>query len=253
MPDPNRVRDNQRRSRARRKEYLQATKQRLQDFERAGVTASAEIQAVARKVVEENALLRSLLRLHGVTDVEIREHLRNNTDGTHLRGSVSDGMVETSRVQSPVGALENSLERFAGVQDSFDEQTLSVATELQQEQMLQPTLPSAVPPVGTNSSNLYGGQPSPLHVEGYEGARPNEVYDLAKDHAVLPDECHPAPAVERASLPQVDNTTSCVLAATILAGMGCAKTMEEVTAELGCSAEADCRVDNMTLFSIMDH
>lgn len=253
MPDPNRVRDNQRRSRARRKEYLQATKERLQDFERAGVKASAEIQVAARKVVEENTLLRSLLRLHGVTDVEISEHLRDNSDCARPGGSVPAGTQATSRILGPACALENPLETSTHVQVSSVEQASSAATEEHQGSTSQPALRPVAPLIGVSSVDLYDGQPPPLHIENHEEAIPNEVYDLAEDKAALPDECHPAPAVERTSLPQVDNTTSCVLAATILAGMGCAKTMEEVNAELGCSAEANCRVDNMTLFSIMDH
>lgn len=253
MPDPNRIRDNQRRSRARRKEYLQAAKQRLQDFERAGVTASAEIQAAARKVVEENVLLRSLLRRHGVTDVEISEHLRNNSEGARLGGPASGGTLGTLGAESPVSALEKSLERSTRVQAGFQAQTSSTVTGLQQEPMPQPALPAATPPIGVSSINLNHGQPSPLQAGGSGGARPKQMYDLTDDIVALPDELHPVSTVDRPSLPQVENTTSCVLAATILTGMGCAKTIEEVTAELGCSAEVDCRVDNMTLFSIMDH
>ena len=252
MPDPNRVRDNQRRSRARRKEYLQATKQRLQDFERAGVAASAEIQVAARKVVEENVLLRSLLRLHGVTDAEISEHLRNSSDGASSGRSVSIDTPETSIVQSLACTLEKSFERLTHVQDSSERLASSAATEPHQEAISQPARPSVTLPSGVESSNSYGGEPSPLPVESYEDARPNEVDNLTNHNAALRDQSHAAPAANHPPLPQADNTTSCLLAATILAGMGCAKTVEEVTAELGCSAEADCRVDNMTLFRIMD-
>ncbi|KAL9118391.1 MAG: hypothetical protein Q9187_005067 [Circinaria calcarea] len=253
MPDPNRIRDNQRRSRARRKEYLQAAKQRLQDFERAGVTASTEIQAAARKVVEENLLLRSLLRRHGVTDVEISEHLRNGSEGARRGGPASGGTLETLRAESPVSASEKSLERSTRVQASFEGQTSSTVTALQQEPRPQPALPTVTLPIGMSSITSSDGQPSPSQIESYENARPNQMYDITEDIVALPDELDPTSAVNRPSLPQVDNTTSCVLAATILTGMGCAKTIEEVTAELGCSAEADCRVDNTTLFSIMDH
>ncbi|KAB8230886.1 bZIP transcription factor [Aspergillus alliaceus] len=63
-----RIRDNQRRSRARRKEYIQNLEQRLHRFEVLGVQATQEVQAAGRKVVVENTHLRSLLKLHGVTD-----------------------------------------------------------------------------------------------------------------------------------------------------------------------------------------
>ncbi|OBT62492.1 hypothetical protein VE03_08017 [Pseudogymnoascus sp. 23342-1-I1] len=61
-----RIRDNQRRSRARRKEYLQELEGRLRQCELTGVEASSEIQSAARKVIDENRHLRLLLAKHGV-------------------------------------------------------------------------------------------------------------------------------------------------------------------------------------------
>lgn len=66
-----RVRDNQRRSRARRKEYLQEVEGRLRECEQTGVELSAEIQAAARKVAEENKRLRMLLVRRGVSPEEL--------------------------------------------------------------------------------------------------------------------------------------------------------------------------------------
>ncbi|KFY02077.1 hypothetical protein V490_00643 [Pseudogymnoascus sp. VKM F-3557] len=67
MPDsdegnPARIRNNQRRSRARRKEYLQEIEGQLRQCELTGVEASPEIQSAARKVLEENRRLRTLNR-----------------------------------------------------------------------------------------------------------------------------------------------------------------------------------------------
>ncbi|KFY01389.1 hypothetical protein V490_00938 [Pseudogymnoascus sp. VKM F-3557] len=71
MPDsdegnPERIRNNQRRSRARRKEYLQEIEGQLRQCELTGIEASPEIQSAARKVLEENRRLRTLLVQHGV-------------------------------------------------------------------------------------------------------------------------------------------------------------------------------------------
>ncbi|KAL2023050.1 hypothetical protein VTK56DRAFT_3960 [Thermocarpiscus australiensis] len=74
-----RVRDNQRRSRARRKEYLQELEQRVRQAELHRVQASVEVQAAARKVAEENRKLRFLLRQHGVSDSSIEEFLRSGS------------------------------------------------------------------------------------------------------------------------------------------------------------------------------
>ncbi|KAH6659662.1 hypothetical protein BKA67DRAFT_652885 [Truncatella angustata] len=71
-----RIRDNQRRSRARRKEYLQDLEQRLRIYELQGVEASAEIQQAARRVLDENKKLRVLLNEQGVTDSQIESFLQ---------------------------------------------------------------------------------------------------------------------------------------------------------------------------------
>lgn len=66
-----RIRDNQRRSRARRKEYLQELEAKLRSCEQVGIEASSEIQTAARKVIDENRTLRSLLHQRGVSESEI--------------------------------------------------------------------------------------------------------------------------------------------------------------------------------------
>jgi hypothetical protein len=77
-----RIRDNQRRSRARRKEYLQELESRLRQCELQGIEASSEIQHAARKVVDENKKLRVLLSRYGVSD--------DNIEG-FLNGTASSG------------------------------------------------------------------------------------------------------------------------------------------------------------------
>ncbi|KAH7237838.1 hypothetical protein B0J15DRAFT_406149, partial [Fusarium solani] len=74
-----RIRDNQRRSRARRREYLQELEQRLRVYELRGVEASSEVQQAARRVAEENRQLRGLLSLNGITDEYISHYLHRDT------------------------------------------------------------------------------------------------------------------------------------------------------------------------------
>ena len=54
-------RENQRRSRARRKDYVQDLETRLREYERRGVGATVEMQQAARAVEAENSALRSIL------------------------------------------------------------------------------------------------------------------------------------------------------------------------------------------------
>ncbi|KMU81340.1 hypothetical protein CISG_08985 [Coccidioides immitis RMSCC 3703] len=92
-----RVRDNQRRSRARRKEYIQDLEQRLRAFEKLGVEATLEVQAAGRKVAAENALLRSLLRIRGVTDFEVEHYLRAHriTPGSEISVAASPSLSQS--------------------------------------------------------------------------------------------------------------------------------------------------------------
>lgn len=73
-----RIRDNQRRSRARRKEYLQELEARLRQIELQGIAPSPEIQLAARRVADENKKLRALLARHGVSDDSIVAHLQSS-------------------------------------------------------------------------------------------------------------------------------------------------------------------------------
>lgn len=73
-----RIRDNQRRSRARRKGYLQELEARLRQCELQGIEASAEIQLAARKVANENKRLRSLLAQHGVGDDTVEAYIHTD-------------------------------------------------------------------------------------------------------------------------------------------------------------------------------
>ncbi|KAI9036917.1 bZIP transcription factor [Aspergillus affinis] len=70
-----RIRDNQRRSRARRKDYIRELEERVQSYEKLGVTATQEVQAAGRKVAQENKWLRELLSLHGIVDSQVNQYL----------------------------------------------------------------------------------------------------------------------------------------------------------------------------------
>ncbi|KAM3069477.1 hypothetical protein ACMFMG_005582 [Clarireedia jacksonii] len=96
-----RIRDNQRRSRARRKEHLQELEARLRQCELQGIEASSEIQMAARKVADENKKLRILLAQHGIADDIVDAHLSASTDNM---------MIGPCSTQSPsVQVLEQLL------------------------------------------------------------------------------------------------------------------------------------------------
>ncbi|CAM1507889.1 Fc.00g047370.m01.CDS01 [Cosmosporella sp. VM-42] len=79
-PTALRIRDNQRRSRARHKEYVEGLQRKLQDYERRGVEATLQMQQAARNVAVENSRLRTLLGYHGVNDDDIDKFLKTFPD-----------------------------------------------------------------------------------------------------------------------------------------------------------------------------
>ncbi|KAH6607722.1 hypothetical protein Trco_004035 [Trichoderma cornu-damae] len=100
-----RIRDNQRRSRARRREYIAELEQRLRNFELEGVAASSEVQLAARRVAEENRQLRELLHKHGFQDEYISQFLlqqAGSTDpGSGHRFSAGDPVQALQQIISP--------------------------------------------------------------------------------------------------------------------------------------------------------
>ncbi|TVY41760.1 hypothetical protein LOCC1_G006155 [Lachnellula occidentalis] len=86
-----RIRDNQRRSRARRKEYLQELEAKLRQCELQGIEASAEIQVAARRVADENKKLRGLLFQNGIAEDSIESYLDSSSATETVTGSQYGG------------------------------------------------------------------------------------------------------------------------------------------------------------------
>jgi hypothetical protein len=63
-----RLRNNKRRNRQKQKDYTSSLETKLRELQSQGVQATQEVQLSARKVVEDNARLKALLRHVGVED-----------------------------------------------------------------------------------------------------------------------------------------------------------------------------------------
>jgi hypothetical protein len=77
-PRADRIRDNQRRSRERKKQRIEELEARVREFEKLGVDATKAMQVAARRVDEdnkklrvENGKLRAMLKKHGYVDATI--------------------------------------------------------------------------------------------------------------------------------------------------------------------------------------
>ncbi|KAF3169470.1 hypothetical protein EYR41_007685 [Orbilia oligospora] len=76
-----RICENKRRDRARKKEYVEELERKLRDYQQQGVQAVPEIQVAALRVVEQNIRLRELLRRVGVDDCTIQAWLQGRSHG----------------------------------------------------------------------------------------------------------------------------------------------------------------------------
>jgi len=86
-----RVRENQRRSRTRRKELIDELQQRLRGYERKEVQATVAMQLAARRVAWENAQLRDLLSEKGVSTEEIKVFLYGREVGQCTTAHIPSG------------------------------------------------------------------------------------------------------------------------------------------------------------------
>lgn len=211
-------------------------------FERLGIEATHEVQAAGRRVAAENALLRSLLRLHGVTDAEVEEYLKSQRDPTSPGPSTVTPLLPTPR---PPPA-------------SDPPPTVS-SDHLMKHQLSQPI------PSHPETSRVRDNQLQEPDVVGVASSPPKPV---AIGHVYLPngpDSCGEWPAAVSSvnlepsselqqSRGQLDTgqVTSCETAARIITMMRGYSDTQDARAELGCSSESNCMVKNMAIFEILD-
>ncbi|KAM5373257.1 hypothetical protein ACJZ2D_007086 [Fusarium nematophilum] len=74
-------RENQRRSRARHREFTNDLQQRVLEYERRDAQATLDMQRVARAVAAENAVLREMLAARNVTAEEVDAYLESRSRG----------------------------------------------------------------------------------------------------------------------------------------------------------------------------
>lgn len=217
-PSAARIRENQRRSRARRKEYLQELEQKLRKCEQAGVNASVDIQLAARGVAEENKRLREengMVREEGKRLKEENERMRAILDGNQhasVQVSAGGGYGPGAASQRKEEAGPQALSQL---QDSMDRQMEEVTTTTHGEKCF---------------SHLTSMHP---------GSSPEVSYVSQNDEMVLGDD-----------------TSSCEYAAHIITSMRADVSTDDIRADLGCGGDVrewrKCKVDNSKLFVAVD-
>lgn len=227
-----RIRDNQRRSRARRKEYIHDLEQRLRRFESLGVEATLEVQAAGRKVAAENALLRSLLRQHGVSEEQIQDYLESHTAND---SPFNPPLTKVPRlVISPLPGTQSD--------------------QLGRHSVLRPSscLPQMDNSLRETSIRRIGSLVSDS-VANRDGNVPHEHTSNAEQPTT---DGFVSPGAFKLQQPRgrqyTGHSTPCETAARIITTMrGCQDT-HDVRAELGCHSQSNCMVRNMDIFEILD-
>ena len=241
-----RTRDNQRRSRARRKEYVEELEKRIHDFERHGAQASVELQAAARKVARENALLRILLRQHGVTSSEIE---------AYVLGKDGDSGIIPTMSRSLRTIKDSSL----GKQLPPEDVTQILALEGEHTvQVVEPRYGPTSSSVHLSNSQMLQGptvsdlpfHPPPPPSSPLPTVHPSTSQSSPLDHET--QDIRHAETNGQLRAKARDDAMSCEAAASIIANLRGYDDTEDVRAELGCPSNADCAVKNLTVFHVMD-
>lgn len=220
-----RVRDNQRRSRARQKDYIRELEAKVQNYERLGVQASSQIQAAARSVLEENQRLRALLMSRDEGSVMTDERV---------------ALEKQAGPQMPgVKVLQTMLDKAGCCK------TEKCCTSTAMQAKVSDNSPSS-------SCATIKKDPTPDTPQRYSTPpAPVETKELDQTSSPIqpPSDAHD-PVVGKE--PNI-SSTSCALAVSMITGMRPSVTADEIHEALGCGPnKKDCKVENSKLFSALD-
>ncbi|KAK5993783.1 hypothetical protein PT974_07220 [Cladobotryum mycophilum] len=220
-----RIRENQRRSRARRKEYVEGMQRKLQDYETKGVAATLEMQQAARDVAIENSRLRLLLAHNGIS------------------GQVIDGFLQSFNGQDSAEAEEQLLKMQAAMPSTTTGTSTSTMATLFPEHAHVDKLAVLA------SASVQ---------QSWHGADSN--YSLASDDSTTAPSTGPVtPSSSAANTPSSNDQDfdspmemSCDAAAQIIARMqGCGE-RDHPKANLGCHGQGDYLVQNSAFLQILE-
>lgn len=261
-----RIRDNQRRSRARRKDYLKELETRYRNCEQVGVSASTEIQAAAKGVVEENRRLRNLLKAYGVSDAEI--DAASGSQGTAAADTL-EAMACTRQpcrpgdgcqpLTDPTQQLQSAAAPFvpsqldsqpATRQGSFAGSHSAVSTPPYLNRL--PSPPSNVEYTQAPTSLCCPANQEPMHFmpQNY-GLMPGGVHSANMGGHQIPTAILTASHVD-AQYNNYSGQSSCQIAADTIRTFS-PTAGYELEQELGCRAPGeDCNVPNSRIFNVID-
>ncbi|EFY89842.1 hypothetical protein MAC_04051 [Metarhizium acridum CQMa 102] len=262
-----RIRDNQRRSRARRKEYVENLERKVQEYERRGVEATLEMQQAARTVAVENSRLKMMLASLGVSEGDVDDFLAACQDREAAEALSSVSM-------RPVHHDQRDDESSRDVQ-AVPRQGMSSGKPYPHPQSVPGNHQYAFAPgghTGSTSSSSYSSaasrQHTPLDVLASATLQQNSCCE-GKTRCTTAASEAPSPSTVETNTRAVTPTSSpdaaglvqgfsspmemsCSAAAAIIAEMQGHGDMGTAKARLGCRAQQECLVKNAMLFQILE-
>ena len=211
---------------------------------RKGIQASTEIQAAARSVETENKQLRTLLMAKGVSKSEIDGQVAGydgSSDATTASACLSR-ILNQKRSCSEVSKCDASTPSTnmseqtnvlshrggdAGSREIFSRPTQGAVPG--QIPILMPILPTG------NFDRVEVKRPSEVFI--------NETWRSTSNPAI------PIPNEESS---MIDLTMPCSDAASLLISMNQDLSAQDAILEIGCGTNADCKVEKIHLFELMD-
>jgi hypothetical protein len=202
---------------------------------RKGVEASAEIQGAARSVSEENKRLREILKQKGVEEEELNAFLAGNDhDIYHSGGPMLDILLRTRKVCDGSLGPSNSNENTIPKKSEDGATQFHQPDSSQRSKSMQSLGVSHTPSYATSSSHLAVPR---SQSSGQEFSMTQSFDDLDYELDGYEDEV---------------TGMTCADAANIVAAMDPSLHRDKVATDLGCTPGSSCKVDNSTIFEIMD-
>ncbi|CCF40100.1 hypothetical protein CH063_10762 [Colletotrichum higginsianum] len=276
-----RIRDNQRRSRARHKEFVDELQRKVQEYEKRGIEASLQMQKAARDVAIENSRLRALLASRGVSNDQVDAYLRSFDDDPKGASSAVPITSTLAPILNGPIVLEPSPTQLPPLQEHFGQTfppepleddpvvkkrkfgdallppvlTLTPTPDVQQSSALDRL--AVLADASLNRSSTQPGHPGrPLS----EPSRSPHPYDRTSQTPPRPTAPPPPPPQhqqqQHQQLPAVSpHEMSCNAAARIIADMqGGNGDERKAKIALGCGAQdEECFVKNTSIFRMLDH
>ncbi|KAK6508855.1 hypothetical protein TWF481_003621 [Arthrobotrys musiformis] len=230
-PAKARIRDNQRRSRANKKEYIASLEQKIAEYNARGVQATIEMQTAARAVALENERLRKLLDEVGVSPERVNAYLQSFA-------GVSPGFQSQIKEETP---KPSSCEKGSGAATSC--RGLCGSSRKPSDEMVLPLPPPPPPPLSRLQLRLQPQpQPQPPPVQPPSMSEP-EVPEV-ETRAGMCSEFGGDPTLE----------TPCEAAASIILQMKGHGDRNMLYTKFGCRNRSlgSCTIKNTDLFRIMD-